>query len=224
MCRPFLFFAIFFGVKKLAKSIIDFYHKGDVAFYFSLLGPLVMGTIHLVFVIIHFDWILINYCIFSYLMALLKVWQWAIEKYHLKPNPYVAAIISMLAILAPMMASFVLTILYRDAPHYIFDWFVYAYALYGTVKMVFAIKELTKKNKTDRQYVLSFFGMTGALFTIQMMEFNLIMAFSDGQDNAMYLMQLYSQGAIFLFALFVVGLFVYKAIMAKRSQDNDATS
>jgi len=56
------------------------------------------------------------------------------------------------------------------------------------------------------------------------MEFNLIMAFSDGQDNAMYLMQLYSQGAIFLFALFVVGLFVYKATMAKRNQDNDATS
>ena len=66
--------------------------------------------------------------------------------------------------------------------------------------------------------------MTGALFTMQMMEFNLIMAFTDGQDNAMYLMQLYSQGAIFLFTLFVVGLFVYKATMAKRSQDNDARS
>jgi hypothetical protein len=66
--------------------------------------------------------------------------------------------------------------------------------------------------------------MTGALFTMQMMEFNLIMAFSDGQNNAMHLMQLYSQGTIFLFALFVVGLFVYKAIIAKKSQDNGVTS
>lgn len=179
-----------------------------------------MGTIHLVFVIIKFDWILVNYCIFSYLMALFKVWQWAIEKFHLKPNHFIAGIISMFVVLAPMMAAFVMTIMFKDAPHYFWDWLVYAYALYGTLKMVFAIRDLAKKNKTNRQYVLSFLGLVGALYTMQMMEFNLIMTFSNGSDNAMYMMQLFSQGAIFLFSLFVIGLFIYKSIsFSKKSND-----
>ena len=206
-------------MKKLTKKIIDFYHSGNVAFYISLLGPLVMGTIHLIFVIVKFDWILVNYCIFSYLMALFKVWQWAIEKYHIKPNHYFAGVISLLIVLAPMMAAFILTILYKDAPHYFIDWFIYAYATYGTVKMVFAIKNLVKKDKTNKQYVLAFLGLIGALYTVQMMEFSLIMTFSNETDHAMYLMQLFTQGAIFLFSLFVIGLFIYKAIALNKNKD-----
>lgn len=207
-------------MKKLTKKIMDFYHSGNVTFYISLLGPLVMGTFHLIFVIIKFDWILINYCTFSYLMLLFKVWQWAIEKYHVKPNNYLAGAISMSIVLAPMMAAFVLTIMFKDAPHYFLDWFIYAYAFYGTIKMVFAIRGLVKKNKTDRQYVLSFLGLIGALYTIQMMEFSLIKTFSDSEaDRSMYLMQLFTQGAIFLFSLFVIGLFIYKAITLNKNKD-----
>ena len=206
-------------MKKIINRIKDFYSRGDIAFYISLLGPFIMGTIHLVFVIIKFDWILVNYCIFSYLAFLFKVWQWAIEKYHIKPSHYLAGVISLSIILAPMMAAFVLTILYKDSPHYFIDWFIYAYALYGTLKMIFAIKNLVKKNKTDRQYVLSFLGLIGALYTIQMMEFSLIMTFSTETDNAMYLMQLFSQGAIFFFSLFVIGLLIYKAITLNKNKD-----
>lgn len=206
-------------MKNLVKKMIGIYHSGNIDFYCSLLGPLVMGTIHLIFIITKFDWILVNYCIFSYLILLFKVWQWAIEKYHIKPNHYVAGIASILVVLAPMMAAFILTILYKDAPHYFIDWFIYAYATYGTVKMVFAIKNLVKKDKTDRQYVLSFLGLIGALYTIQMMEFSLIMTFGTKADNAMYLMQLFTQGAIFLFSLFVIGLFIYKAIALNKNKD-----
>lgn len=198
-------------MKKIINKLIAIYRYGDVAFYISLLGPLIMGTIHLIFVILRFDWIVLNYCIFSYLMMLFKVWQWAIEKYHIKPNHYVAGIISILVVLAPMMASFILTIMYKDAPHYLFEWLVYAYALYGTIKMVFAVKRLIKKNKTDRQYVLSYLGLIGALYTIQMMEFRLIMFTSNGVvDKSMYMMQLFTQGFIFVFSLFIAGLFIYK--------------
>lgn len=206
-------------MKKAINKIRDFYNKGDIAFYISLLGPFFMGTIHLVFVIIRFDWILVNYCIFSYLMFLFKAWQWAIGKYHIKPNHYVAGIISMLVMLVPMMAAFVLTIMYKDAPHYFIDWFIYAYALYGTIKMVVAVKGLAKKDKTDRKYVLSYLSMIGALYTMQMMEFALIMTFSNESDNAMYMMQLFTQGAIFLFSLFVIGLFIYKAITLNKNKD-----
>ena len=207
-------------MKNLVKKMISIYHSGNIDFYCSLLGPLTMGTIHLVFVIVNFDWILVNYCVFSYLVFLFKVWQWAIEKYHIKPNHYLAGVISLSIILAPMMAAFVLTILYKDSPHYFIDWFIYAYALYGTLKMIFAIKSLVKKDKADRQFVLSFLGLIGALYTIQMMEFSLIKTFSEsGNDGPMYLMQLFTQGAIFLFSLFVIGLFIYKAITLNKNKD-----
>ena len=208
-------------MKKIIKKIIDFYHSGDIAFYVSLIGPLTMGTIHLVASIIHFDWIVVNYCIFSYLMFLFKVWQWAIEKYHLKPNHFVAGIISMLIVLAPMMAALVLTILYKDSPHYFIDWFIYAYATYGTLKMIFAIKNLCKKEKTNRQYVLSFFGLISALYTIQMMEFSLIKTFSEsGNDGSMYLMQLFTQGAIFIVSLIIIVLFIIRLIKQKPAEDS----
>ena len=208
-------------MKKSITKLVDFYKKAEIGFYLSILGPFIMGTIHLVFVIIKFDWILVNYCIFSYLMMLFKVWQWAIEKYHLKPNSYIAGTISMILVLAPMMAAFVLTILYKDAPHYLFDWFIYAYATYGTLKMVFAIRGIVKKDKTDKQFVLSFLNLVGALYTLQMMEFNLIMTFDEGTDNAMYLMQLFTQGAIFLFAIFVIVLFINKAIKINQISHNE---
>ena len=116
-------------------------------------------------------------------------------------------IISVLIIITPMMASLIMTILYKNATHYIFDWLIYAYALYGTVKMVFAIRSLAKKEKNDKETVLAFISMISALYTIQMMEFNLIKTFSDGKDEyAMYMIQLFTQGFIFLFSLFVIAI------------------
>ena len=179
-----------------------------------------MGTIHLVFTILKFDWIFLNYCIFSYLMALAKVWQWAIEKHGAKPSHYAAGIISMFLALAPMMAAIVLTIMNKDETHFFQGWLVYAYATYGTLKMVFAIKDMAKKNKSDREYVLSFLGLVVAFYTVQMMETNLIASFSGGTDEAMHMLQLFTQGAIFLFALFVIGLFVQKAITSKKRSES----
>ena len=195
----------------MIKRIKDFYNYKDNRFYFSLFGPLAMGIIHLISVIIHYDSIALSYCIFSFLIALFLVWQWAIEKYKIKPNNYIAAIISILLILTPMMMSFILTILYRDAPTYLFDWVIYAYALYGTVKMVFAIKRLIKKEKTEKEYALSLLGLLSALYTIQMMEFRLIKFASDGtNDQSMYLMQLFTQGAIFIASIVFIILLILK--------------
>lgn len=203
-------------MKKIISKIIEFYNKCDNRFYFSLLGPLTMGTIHLAATIIHFDWIVVNYCIFSYLMALFKVWQWAIEKYNIKPNNLMAGVISMITIIAPMMASFIMTIMFKDAPHYIFEWFIYAYATYGTIKMVLAIKSLVKKEKSNREYVNAFLGLISALYTIQMMEFKLIMFASNDEVNfSMFIMQYFTQGAIFIFSIVVIILFVKKYISDK---------
>lgn len=44
-------------------------------------------------------------------MFLFKMWQLAIEKYQIKPNHYLAGAISMVIVLVPMMAAFVLSAL-----------------------------------------------------------------------------------------------------------------
>lgn len=198
-------------MKKIISKIIEFYNKGDNKFYFSLLGPLTMGTINLVATIMHFDRIVVNYCIFYYLMAFSKVWQWTIEKYNTKPNNLIAGAISMITIIAPMTVSFIMSIMYKEAPHYIFEWLIYAYALYGTIKMILAIKILIKKEKSNREYVNAFLGLISALYTIQMMEFKLIMFASNVKaDYSMYILQLFTQGAIFIFSIVVIILFVKK--------------
>lgn len=204
-------------MKDIINKIKIFCHKDNVSFYCSIIGPFLMGTIHLISVIIHFDIIVVNYCIFSYLMLLFKVWQWAIEKYNIKPNNYIAGIISILIVIAPMMASFILTIMYRDAPYYLFEWLVYLYAVYGTIKIILAIRKLLKKDKTDYEYIISMFGLISALYTIQMMQFRLIMFASNGEvGNSMYLMQLFTQGAIFIFSIVVIILFIIKIHNNKR--------
>lgn len=207
-------------MKKFINKIIDFYHSGDNAFYFSLLGPLIMGIIHLVSCINHFDVIVVSYCAFCFLIFLFKVWQWAITKYNLKPSNLIAGIISIVVILFPMMAAFVLTILYKDSPHYLFDWLIYAYALYGTIKMVFAVKKFLYKNKNEKDLVIAVFSLISALFTLQMMEFALIKTFDQNGDNSMYLVQLMTQGAIFIFSVVMVVLLIIKVIKKRQLNDN----
>ena len=204
-------------MKLFINKIKDFYNKGNNPLYFSLVGPLFMGIIHLISLLIQFDWIVTNYCIFSFLMAIFIFIEWLIEKRN-SGSHYVVGIIAFLVVLAPMMAAFVLTILFRDAPIYIFNWFVYAYALFGTIKMVLSIRKLSRKDKTKREYTLSLLGLLSALYTIQMMEFRLIMFASNGQvDESMYLMQLFTQGAIFIYSIVAMILLLIKQIKASKN-------
>lgn len=192
------------------------YYSNHIDFYVSLVGSIIMGIIHVISLLIHFDSIVLCYAIFCFLMALIKIWETSIEKHKIKPNEYVAGVISMLLLITPMMFSFVMTILYKEAPHYIFSWLIYAYALYATIKMVFAIRKIIQKDKTNKEYVLSLFSLIGALYTIQLMEFALIVTFSvDGVKMSMFMMQLFTQGAIFLVSIAVIILFIIKAIKHK---------
>ncbi len=175
-------------------------------------------TIHLISVCIRFEWTTFNYCLFCYLVALFLVWQWAIEKFSIKPNPFLAATISLLILIIPMMVSFILTIKFKEKPYYIFDWLVYAYALYGTLKMIFAIRKRVKwrKGESVRDNINSWISVISALYTLQMMEFRLIVfvAGDEPVSQSMYVMQLATQGLIFLFASFVLALFIIKFILS----------
>lgn len=207
-------------MKEKLKRLKEFYDAKNIGFYLSLFAPFAMGTIHLISVLIHFDYAALSYCLFSYLIVPARLWQWAIEKRNFRPNGYLAGILSVAILSVPMMTAFVLTILFKDAPIYLWDWLIYAYAFYGTVKMVMAVRKRIKARKGEsvQDNVLSWIGLLSALYTIQMMEFRLIKFASSGEDHAMYLMQLFTQGAIFLFALFVIGYFLRRLLKTKKEQ------
>ena len=191
------------------------YHSHNIDFYCSLIGPLTMFIIHLISVLMHFEWMTFNYGLYSLMILFIKVLLWASEKYHWKASTYLLSALATSFLIIPMMVSFVMTILYRESPTYVFEWLVYAYALYATIKTVLAIRKriIVKKDETIRAYVLSWLGLITALYTIQMLQFRLI-RFIEGEQvsDSMYMMQLFTQGFISLFAVFVVGLFVYRFI------------
>ena len=138
-------------------------------------------------------------------------------EYYWKVNIYFVSIISLAFLIIPMMASFVLTILYRENPVYPFEWLVYAYALFATIKIVVAIGTRIKSNETKRKYVLSYISIITALYTIQMLEFRLIRFVEmDEVSDSMYLMQLFTQGAIFIFLIIVLVIFICKLIKDKK--------
>ena len=79
---------------------------------------------------------------------------------------------------------------------------------------------MVKKEKSEKEDTLAFINMISALYTIQMLEFALVTTFSDGKtDSAMYLMQLFTQGFIFLFSIFIIVILSIKTIKKYNSNN-----
>lgn len=195
-----------------AKQIWKQYHLG---FYASVAGSFVMGTIHLVSVCMHFDWIIFNYMLFCYLMMLTRVFMRVFSRHGKKGAAYLVGSIALVFLLFPLVASLVMTMLYKDAPSYIFDWMLYAYALYAFVKMGVAIKNIVKSEEEKKPF--SYLSLISAAFTMFMLEFSMIKTYS--KDGAMFPMLLWSQGVIIAFTLLVLGLFAFRYIKAFRQRE-----
>ncbi len=110
----------------------------------------------------------------------------------------------------------VLTIIEKDKPQYLFYWMIYAYAFYGTIKIVTAIKSVFKKNKSERERVLSIFSMISALFTIELIEFALISTFGNG-DNLFIIKFLYQGFVVIIITIYIIFL-TYQQLKLRNSR------
>ena len=70
-----------------------------------------------------------------------------------------------------------------------------------------------------KEYVLCIFGIISASYTIQMMEFALIKTFSVRQNETMFILQLMTQGAIFILAIVLMICLFYKSL--KKIKNNN---
>lgn len=182
------------------------YRERHIDFYASIAGPLAMGTVHLVATVMRFSWLTFNYCLFSYLLVLIKVLLTYMDRSTQKRRLFLAGAVSLAILMIPMTVAMVKTIMEKDAPVYVFYWMIYLYATYGTVKFVMAIiaRHKARKNGDVCEGVLSWISLVSAVYTIQMMEFALIATFDTDKSDSMVIMQFLTHGAILFFTVFII--------------------
>ena len=202
-----------------ANSIIRFCNANHIGMYVSLAGPLFMGTVHLVSTLEQFSWLTKSYCLFCYLLVLIRVLMTCLDRGENKGRLYFAGALSLCVLIVPMTVAMVKTITEREAPVYVFYWMIYLYATYGTVKFVLAVRarHMARKSGDVCRGVLSWISLVAAAYTIQMMEFALIATFDKGRSDSMIRMQFFTHGTIILFTVFVITYFIVCAIRARRA-------
>lgn len=191
---------------KIVDNIKSLYQNEVVSFILSIIGSFFMGTIHLIATISEFSWLSINYCLFCYALVAIIAVLTRLNQGEEKRRLYIVGAMCLMILMIPMTTAMVKTILERETPVYYFDWLIYVYATYGTVKIVWAIRSLHKarKSKTVYPIVTSWVSLIDAAFTIQMMEFALISTFDTEKSQSMIIMQFLTHGAIIIFTLITI--------------------
>ena len=190
----------------MKDRIIELYRDHHIDFYAVTAGPFIMGTIHLVTTILHFSWLILNYCLFCYIFLLIRALLTYLDKAHRKDKLTLAGAVSLIVLMIPMTVAMVKTIREKDAPAYVFFWMIYLYATYGTVKFILAIRGRRRARISGDAFagVMSWMSLVSAAYTLQMMEFALIATFDTGMSHSMLLMQYFTHGAILIFTIFVI--------------------
>ncbi len=191
---------------KTINRIKTFYHEKNIKYYASVTGTFAMGTLHLAAAVMHFSWLTFNYCLFSYLLVLIRLLLTYMDTKLVKRRLFLVGAVSLAVLVIPMTVAMVKTIREKDAPVYFFFWMIYLYATYGTVKFIMAIRTRHKarKNGDVCNGVLSWITLVSALYTMQMMEFALIATFDTSRSRSMMIMQYLTHGAILIFTLFII--------------------
>lgn len=201
-------------VKKI-RHYKELWLKYHLDYYFALIIPFIMGTIHLVSCCINFSWFYFNYMLFCYIMLTIRILLRYLEKKDSK-NIFLYASIFVLIILIPLAVSFITTIRYRENANLILEVFVYLYALVAFINIIVAIKKLCRIKQKPRKYaIFPTFGLINAMYTLFMMMFTLIITFSIKIDDTMHNLLLTSQGIIIILVIIIFVIFVIIYIMQR---------
>ena len=116
----------------------------------------------------------------------------------------------------------VMTILNKNAPNYLYEYFIYAYALYAFIKISVSIKNLIKyKKENDVQRILTWFSLVAALFTLFMLEFSMIRTFAKTDASSLYILEMFFQGIIIAIVIALIIYFIRENIKNNRTNKNE---
>ena len=204
----------------MMNKIKTIWKQYNIGFYGGVAGSFFMGTLHLVATCISFSWLTFNYMLFCYLMMLIRVLIWFIDKTNHSEKAYIIGSISLIFVLIPLTVSLVKTITDKELTIYIFDWIIYAYALFAFAKLIIGIVNLSKsKGSSNTKNVLCWLTLVNALFTMFMLEFTMIRTFSSSINESLIIIEYAFQGCIIAFVLYIVVMFFVRYLRIKRKSD-----
>ena len=205
----------------MISKLKNTWKKYNLGFYFSIASSFIMGTFHLAVTCISFSWLTFNYMLFCYLMLSVRIVVWYLDRIKHQKNLYLTASIFLIALLIPLMVSLVRTIKDKEINAIIFDWIIYAYAIYAFAKLIVSLINLAKsKTNSDSKNILCWFSLINALFTMFMLEFNMIRIFGKVSPS-MQMIEYFFQGFILLLVLFVISLFLFRFFVRRKQNHSN---
>lgn len=206
-------------MKRTINRLSQFARDKNLALLATLGGSLAMATLHFVGVALKFDWTTLNYGIFCLGMFGSKAALFFVAQSRKRRLAYLSSALCVTALTVPMIASILLTVLFRQAPVYPFEWIVYAYAFYGTVKTVLAVRGLvrTRKRPQTLAFILAMFNLVGAAYTVKMLEWRLINFAGGSGSESMMTLQMFTQGAVFALTVAVAAILFVKYVQTKKN-------
>ena len=207
--------------KSLKQRLIELYQNKYLDLVFSALASLSMLVINLIMFLMKGSIVFLYYSIFCFQLTTTKIILFLMTLRQRNASMYLVFAILILRMIIPLALSMVATVLYKDKPQYIFDWIIYAYAFYATLKMTYAIINFNKYKKIDKAYkiISTRISLLGALYTVQMLEFALIQTFSEGTIPSWSIwFQMLTHFLIIAYAMYNVITLIIKFI--KRNRHN----
>ena len=214
---------IFMKLKEKYNKIKQFIIDNDISLYFSIAATLAMVIIHLVNVILHYSNFLLFYVFFYFFLLLTKVWLYFDNKRE-NSNPFLIGTIMSFIILIPLLNSLIFTIKDRDKPVYFFDFMIYGYAFYAFFKLIVSIVNYhnSKSNNNVNKRVYSYFSLLSAFLTLNLMQFALIMTFSENNNHGQLLsIEITTQILAVLFNIYVFMFCLINEIKYIKNKKNE---
>ena len=189
----------------------EIYIKYNLSIIISILANLLMAIFNLILIINGGSLWLLGSILFYFFISLIR----AISFYLYKKNKnefkiglFYAISSTLCYLLIPSLLVYILTV--KEYKPFFIDWFTYGYALYATLKMVFAFIHIKKRFLEKNIYMIDIklSNFISALYTIFLLAFILINENGVMDNNMKAIM--YFLNALIIISSIIVLIIMYK--------------
>ena len=208
------------SINKIYHNFETIYHKYNLNIIASIIGNLFMAILNLILIINGGSLFLIGAILFYLFMSILRGTSFIFykkDKSIRKIGLFYAISSTFIYLLIPSLLAYVLS--EKEYQPFFIDWFIYAYALYATLKMVFAFVHIKKTFVEKDIYLIDIkvSNLVLAFYTIFLLAFNLINAYGS-MDNEMFGIMIFINVLVIISA--IIALIIMYRIL-KWGKNND---
>ena len=208
------------NIKKIYQDYKKIYHKYNLNIIASILGNMFMAILNLILIINGGSLFLIGAILFYLLMSLLRCISFILykkNKSERKIGIFYAVSSTFIYLLIPSLLAYVLSV--KEYHPFFIEWFIYAYALYATLKMVFAFMHIKRTFVEKDIYLIDIkvSNLVLAFYTVFLLAFNLIYANGE-MDNAMFSIMIFINVMVIISAI-VALIIMYRILKWSKNDD-----